>query len=224
MIINREEIFLKSIVKDLDLNFKSKKKLLVVGAGGVGSVICELLIRSGFNNLTIVDNDMVDETNIQRQIYFRTDIGRYKVDALKDYLYNINNNVNITVIKDILSKENISKVSKDIDLIVDATDNFQTRRLINDFCELEGKDWIYNGAIKGEIISCLFIGKEKKFNNIFPKEIKDESCCEFGVLASTTFISASICFNKILKYFLNIEDNFLIKYNIWNNQFFKIKI
>ncbi len=206
------------------------KNIILVGCGGIGSVFAEILVRGGFLNITLIDNDLIDETNISRQVYFEKDISKFKSKTLCSYLGKINSNVKIKVYTDSLDENNISKICKSADLIVDATDNFQTRFIINQFCEENKRDWLYTGAVRSEIICCLFKGKDKLFSKVFPKNetIKDESCCEVGVLASTTFTAASFGFNQVLKYFLNIEnldkETKLIKLNLWTNKIFEVKI
>jgi len=225
----RQLKFLNNFV-DINLNLEdfqkkiSNTKIVIVGCGGIGSPLAELLIRGGFRNLTLIDNDIIDETNLQRQIFFEKDIGKLKSITLKEYLLKIDEKANISLIKNILDEKNINEICKNSNLILDATDNFETRIIINEFCEKNNKDWIYSGAIKTEIICCLFRGKYKLFSKVFPNKIKNESCCENGVLASTTFSAASIVYNQCLKYFLEIEENYLIKLNLWTNRLDKIKI
>ena len=200
------------------------KKIVLVGCGGVGSVLGELLVRGGFLNLTLIDNDIIDETNLQRQNFKQMDIGKIKSVALRDVLKEIDGEVDVEIFKDVLCKENIEEICNNSSLIIDATDNFETRRLINTYCEDKEKDWLYNGAVKTEVISCMFYGVDKLFSKVFSKEVKDESCCDVGVLASTTYTSASIAYNKILKYFLNEKDYTLIKLDLWTNKIFEVKI
>ena len=97
------------------------------------------------------------------------------------------------------------KALKDCNLIIDATDNFKTRKIINDYCEENKISWLHTGAVKTEVIICLFNGEKKFFSKVFPKEIKDEECCEVGVLASTTFTAASFAYNEVLKFFIGIH-------------------
>lgn len=200
------------------------KKIVVVGCGGIGSPLSELLVRGGFLNLLLIDKDKIDETNLQRQIFVEKDIGKYKAKALKKRLLKINKKSNIKICLDELSNNNIKKIIGSCDLILDATDNIATRRLINKYCEKNKLDWIYNGAVKCEIMSCLFRGEEKLFDKIFPKKSKDIKAADVGILASTTFSSASLAYNQTLKYFLEIKDNKLIKINLWENKLFEIKI
>lgn len=223
---SRQEKFLRNL-ENFDENFQEdikNKRIIVVGCGGVGSVLSELLVRGGFLNLVLVDNDIIDETNLQRQIFFEADIGKTKSKALKDYLRIINTNSRIECIVDIVDYKYSDDIFRNADLILDCTDNFAARKLINDYCEKNGKDWIYNGAVKTEIMSATFFGKNKSFSKIFPEDIVDEKCCDVGVLASTTFSGASLAYNKVLKYFLGIEDNNLIKINLWDNTIHEVAL
>jgi adenylyltransferase/sulfurtransferase len=204
------------------------KQLIIIGCGGIGSPLAELLVRGGFQTLTLIDTDIVDETNLQRQTFTEQDIATQKTTALKHRLEQIDSkakkNKTIKIINDTLNKENINQIFKNSDLILDCTDNFETRILINNYCEQNNKDWIYSGAVKTQIMSCLFLGETKLFKKVFPKPIKNESCCEVGVLASTTFASASLTYNQVLKYFIGQKEQILIKQDLWTNQLFNIKI
>lgn len=200
------------------------KKLIIVGCGGVGSILSEMLVRGGFLNITLIDNDIIDESNLQRQTFYEDEIGESKSKTLKKHLERINSKANITTYPILLEKENIEDLCSNSDLIIDATDNIETRKIINEYCEMVEKDWIYNGAIKTEIISCIFLGKEKLFDKVFSSQIKNEKCCEVGVLASTTHAAASLTYNQVLKYFLGEDLYKLIKMDLWNNKIFEIKI
>ncbi len=223
---SRQEKFLNNI-DEFDENFQNSikdKKIVIVGCGGVGSVLGELLVRGGFLNLVLIDNDLIDETNIQRQNYNECDISKPKAKTLSENLKKINKCVKIKFVLDILDNSNISKICEKSSLIIDCSDNFEIRKIINSYCEKNNKDWIYNGAIKSEIMCCLFFGKDKLFNKVFSNKINEQSCCDVGVLSSTTFCCASLCYNQILKYFLNIKDNKLIKIDLWNNRLSEIKL
>ena len=215
---------LEVIPEDFQEKIKNKK-IILVGCGGVGSVLGQLLIRGGFMNLVLVDNDIVDETNLQRQLYREENIGEAKTNALKEELMSIDKNSKIKIFNTILDEYNIADICRNSQLIIDATDNFETRRAINEYCEEKEKDWLYNGAVRAEIMTCLFRGKDKLFNKVFPQNVANVSCCDVGVLASTTFTSASLAYNQILKYFLNTRNQKkLIKMNLWTNKIFEIKL
>jgi len=232
MVYIRQEKFISKFIST-DKNFQEiikNKKIAIIGIGGIGSILCELLIRGGFLNLIIIDNDIVELSNIQRQIFFREDIGKYKIDAIENRLIKINPNISINKNKLLVNNKNINEICENVDLIIDATDNFKIRNIINNFCKENNKDWIYNGAIKSEIVSFIF--KYSNKNKIFNKYLKilkmldsEETENEtFGILASTTFVSASIAYNQILKYFLNIEEYRFIKFDIWKNKCFNLNI
>ena len=217
---SRQEKFLeKNTTKKIDFT----SKIIIVGCGGVGSVLCELLVRGGFLNLVLIDNDLIDETNLARQNFEENDVGKPKSKTLSVRLKKIDSKFKGEVILNILTQKNIEKFCLDCDLIVDCTDNFETRRLINTYCEENNKNWIYTGAVKSQIICCTFYGSDKLFNKVFSNEIVNESCCDVGVLASTTFTSASVAYNQTLKYFLGVKDNKLIKIDLWKNKFHEVK-
>ncbi len=223
---SRQTSFLNSI-QNIPENFYSEirnKKIIVVGCGGVGSLLSQMLVRGGFLNLTLVDNDIIDETNLQRQAYFEENIGEGKAEALRENLLKIDKNANIKIYQLALDENNIKKIAMNCSLIIDATDNFETRRIINDYSEDKGKDWIYNGAVKTEAMSAIFYGNDKMFSKVFPKNAANISCCEVGVLSSTTSLSASLAYNMVLKYFLGIKENKLVKINLWNYKIYEIEI
>lgn len=203
-------------------NIKNKK-LLIIGCGGVGSVLSSLLVRGGFLNLKLVDFDRVDLVNIQRQFFFSEDVGQFKVDALKKNLLRINSSLEIEILKKRVNCENFAKICFDCDIIIDATDNFETRFLIDKFCFENDLVWLYNGAIKTEVVSCFFLGKKSKFSKIF-KNAKDVRCSNVGILTSTTYLSASLAYNMIVKFFLNDFDDKLIKVDLFKNKFFKLDV
>ena len=113
----------------------SSSKVLVVGAGGLGSPVSEFLSRAGIGLLGIIDNDTVALSNLHRQsLYSAADIGKLKVQVAKDRIKKINSNTKIKIYRIRLNDKNIKKIIKDYDYIVDGSDNFITKFLLNDFC------------------------------------------------------------------------------------------
>ena len=103
-------------------------KILLVGVGGVGSFAFECLIRSGFQNITIIDKDIVEESNINRQLIANlSTIGMNKVDVAKNFANNINKSIKITAIKEFLDENNINVLDNDFDFIIDACDTLNTK-------------------------------------------------------------------------------------------------
>lgn len=201
-----------------------EKKIVLVGCGGVGSVLAELLVRGGFLNLRVIDNDVIDYTNLQRQNFFEKDVGRPKATTLKEMLELINTDSKIEAHVALLSEINIDRMFDNCSLIIDCTDNFLTRKIINQYCEKNRKDWLYTGAIKTEFVCCLFFGKDKLFNKVFSENVKDVQACDVGVLASTTFSAAALAYNQVLRYFLGLKEYKLIKMDNWTNKIFEVKI
>ncbi|MFZ5639426.1 MAG: HesA/MoeB/ThiF family protein, partial [Bacillota bacterium] len=118
----------------------SNGKVLVIGTGGLGSPVAWYLAAAGVGTLGLVDDDVVDLSNLQRQIVHATpDIGRPKVESAKEKLSALNPNVEIVTYDFRLTSANIMDVIKDYDIVVDGTDNFPTRFLINDACVMAGK-------------------------------------------------------------------------------------
>lgn len=134
------------------INDIKNKHILIIGLGGVGSFACESLIRSGIENITIVDNDIIDITNLNRQLMTNmNNIGKYKVDVWYDRIKSINPNCNITIIKEFIDKFNIDILFKDkLDYVIDACDTIDTKVLLIEKC-------IKNNI---KIISCMGTGNK----------------------------------------------------------------
>ena len=117
-----------NLIGEDNFNKIKNSKILLVGVGGVGSFAFEALIRSGFQNITIIDNDTVEESNINRQLVANLNtIGKNKVDIALNIANNINKNININAFKIFLSKDNINELDNDFDFIIDACDTLNTK-------------------------------------------------------------------------------------------------
>ena len=124
-------------------------KVLCVGAGGLGSPALLYLAAAGVGTLGIVDFDVVDESNLQRQvIHGQSDVGRSKAESARDSIREINPYVNVIVHKERLDSDNAMQIFAGYDLIVDGTDNFATRYLVNDACVLLGKPYVWGSIYR----------------------------------------------------------------------------
>lgn len=221
--ISRQE---KSILNEFGIKIDKKnynKKILLVGCGGVGSPLAELLVRGGFSNLVLIDFDIVDKTNIQRQNYLEEDIGESKVKALKKRLININPKCIVEIHAEKFNKNCNKELFKDVEIILDGTDNITTRYDINYFAKKYDLFWIYNGAIKTQSSSCLLSPDKNNLEKILPKNFQEQGC-EDGVLGSTTLITASICYNILLQYFIGHRENKLYKLDMTKNLYVHVNI
>ncbi len=172
----------------MDGQLKLKQaKVLCVGAGGLGSPLALYLAAAGVGTLGIVDFDVVDYTNLQRQVIHGTsDVGRKKLDSAADTLSEINPNVEIRKFDTRLSSANALELFRDFDIIADGTDNFPTRYLVNDACVLTGKPNVYGSIFRFEGQASVFATKDGPcYRCLYPEPPPPglvPSCAEGGVL------------------------------------------
>ncbi len=134
-----------------------KAKVLLVGAGGLGCPIGLYLAAAGVGTLGIIDDDRVDLTNLQRQILHRTsDVGRPKVESAKDAITRINPDVKVITYQERLTSENAMEIFKDYDIIVDGSDNFPTKYLVNDAAFFTAKPFVFGGVFQFEGQASVF--------------------------------------------------------------------
>ena len=216
---SRQEILIGTKNQEL-LN---QKTVAIVGLGALGSNSSNLLARAGVN-LVLIDNDKVDITNLQRQnIFSEKDINKNKALAAKDYLEKVNSEIKILVYDVELRNENINLINTD--LVLDCTDNLETRFLINDYCSKHKIPWVHAAAIKNQGIIFNVIPGKACFNCIYKNINTMDRCEDLGVLNTITTLISSMQVNESLKILLNnhYEDS-LIRVNLENNSFERIKV
>jgi adenylyltransferase/sulfurtransferase len=162
-------------------------KVLMVGAGGLGSPSAYYLAAAGVGTIGIIDNDVVDISNLQRQILHANDrVGMPKVESAKKTLEGLNPDVKVIPYQAKLTSENIREILKDYDLVVDGCDNFPTRYLVNDACVLMGKPNVHGSIFQFEGQATVFYpGKGPCYRCLYPEPPPAEmapSCAEAGVL------------------------------------------
>jgi adenylyltransferase/sulfurtransferase len=136
-------------------------RVLMIGTGGLGSPLGLYLAAAGVGTIGLVDFDVVDESNLQRQIIHGTkDVGRPKIASARDRLNDINPNTKIEAFETRLTGENALELFKDYDVVVDGTDNFQTRYLVNDACVLTGKPNVYGSIFRFEGQASVFLAEK----------------------------------------------------------------
>ena len=211
-----------------------KSKILIIGMGGLGCPAAEFLTRAGVGYLGIVDSDNVDLSNIHRQsLYNINDLKKTKVYAAKKKLNKINSETKVNCYKIRLDKKNFTKILKKYDYIIDGSDNFKTKFLVNDFCKTS-KKFLVTGAINkfdGHIFTFNFENKKTPCIRSFfqEEELSDDLLnCEYqGVLGTVAGIIGTFQANEILKKILNIgkslNGNILIL-DLLNLNFRKVKL
>jgi len=184
-------------------------RVLMIGAGGLGSPLGLYLAAAGVGRLGIVDFDVVDMTNLQRQILHGTkDIGRPKLQSAKDRLIDLNPHITIDTYETALTSENALELFKDYDVIVDGTDNFPTRYLVNDACVLLGKPNVYGSIFRFEGQASVFHANEGPcYRCLYPEPPPPglvPSCAEGGVLGILPGIIGVIQATETVKLILGI--------------------
>tara|TARA_B100001173_G_scaffold8367_1_gene7320 strand:- start:202 stop:948 length:747 start_codon:yes stop_codon:yes gene_type:complete len=211
-----------------------KSKVLIIGMGGLGCPVAEFLARAGVGSIGIIDSDNVDLSNIHRQsLYDINDLKKSKVVAAKKKLKKINSEIKVKSYKIRLNKINYNKIIKEYDYIVDGSDNFKTKFLINDFCKVS-KKFLVSGAISkfdGHVFTFDFKNKNTPCIRSFFQEnkISDEILnCEYeGILGTVAGIIGTIQANEILKKILNIGKNlngYILILDLLNLNFRKVKL
>ena len=208
-------------------------KILIIGVGGLGCPAAENLTRAGIGTIGLVDNDVVNLSNIHRQSLFNSrDIKKSKVSVAAKKLKDINPHIKIKKYNIRLNEKNIKNIVQDYDLIVDGSDNFKTKFLVNDYC-LKFKKKLVTGAISkfdGHVFTFNFRDKKTaSLKSFYQKdEISDDILnCEFeGVLGTTASIIGAIQANEALKMIIEIGKNLknqILIIDLLNLSFRKVK-
>jgi len=201
----------------------NKKTIAIVGLGALGTNSANLLSRAGVN-LVLIDNDEIDITNLQRQTLFNeSDIGKSKaIQALKK-IKKINSDIKIKSFNKKLTKNNPNILKSD--LILDCTDNLETRYLINQYSISKNIPWVHAAVIKTTGVIFNVIPKKACFNCLYKHKTGIERCEDVGILNSAASVISSIQVTQAIKILLNknYEKN-LLRFNIWNNNLEKIKV
>lgn len=182
-------------------------RVLLVGAGGLGSPAALYLAAAGVGTLGLVDFDAVDITNLQRQVIHGTkDIGRPKLDSASDRIRDLNPNVHVEQFDTALTSDNALRIASDFDVIVDGTDNFPTRYLVNDTCVILGKPNAFGSVLRFEGQASVFATKEGPcYRCLFrqpPPPGLVPSCAEAGVLGVLPGLVGTIQATETIKLIL----------------------
>jgi adenylyltransferase/sulfurtransferase len=191
-------------------------KVLIVGTGGLGSPMLLYLTAAGVGNIGILDFDVVDETNLQRQVLFSVeDVGKPKVEAAVNRLKKLNPNVVFTKHNVRLTSENALEIIKEYDVVADGTDNFPTRYLVNDACVILDKPNVYGSIFRFEGQVSVFNytykdgSKGPQYRDLFPAPPPPglvPSCAEGGVIGVLPGIIGSLQANEVLKVITGLGD------------------
>ena len=213
-------------------------KVLVIGAGGLGCPVLQYLTAAGAGTIGIVDDDIVALTNLHRQVlYSVNDIGLSKVERATSVLQQLNPEISIIPFNQRLTVENALEIIQSFDIIIDGTDNFSTRYMINDACVLLDKPLVYGAVSQFEGQVTIFSPHPLKgstrgvnYRDLFPQPPKDDevlNCAEAGVLGVLPGIIGTMMANETIKLITGIGEpliNRLLTYNALNNQIYELEL
>ena len=229
-------------------------RVMIVGLGGLGCPVVQYLAAAGVGNFILVDADRVSLSNLQRQIlYTQNDIGRFKVEVAKEWIQKQNPHINVEIHTEMLSAENATAYLALADIVVDCTDNFAARYLINDACASANKPWVYGSIAKFEgqvaVFNAVTTTPEVENHNITTPEFSQHSalrslnyrdvfskspgddeiqnCAEAGVLGALAGIIGSFQAMEVLKWILGLHGllaNQMLTYNAIDHSIVKFQL
>lgn len=206
-------------------------RILVVGAGGLGSPVALYLAASGVGTLGIIDGDVVDLSNLQRQIIHTTpDIGRKKALSAKEKIQAVNPHVKVIAIDDYLRVDNAADIIREYDFIVDATDNFPVKFLINDACVMAGKPFSHGGVLRFEGQTFTHLPGTACYRCLFkepPAADQIPTCSQAGVLGAVAGMLGTVQAAETIKYITSTGElltNRLLTFNALTMDFHKYNI
>ncbi len=236
--LSHEEIHRYSrhlLIPDVGLEGQKKLKaasVLVIGTGGLGSPVALYLAAAGVGRIGLIDYDVVDFSNLQRQIiHGESRLGDLKVESARDRLKDINSEIQVDIYNESITSDNAFEIAEPYDLIIDGTDNYPTRYLVNDLCVLTGKPNVYGSIFRFDGQASVFFAEQGPcYRCLFPEPPPPglvPSCAEGGVLGVLPGTIGSIQATEALKLILGIGDSLigrLLLYDALDMSFLTVKL
>lgn len=184
-------------------------KILIVGAGGLGAPVALYLAAAGIGTVGIIDNDTVDISNLQRQVtHFTKDVDRPKVLSAKEKMLAINPDIQVKTYQQFLNAENIREIIRPYDFVIDGTDNFPTKFLVNDACVMENKPFSHGGILRFDGQTMTVLPKQSAcYRCVFrtpPAPDAVPTCSQAGVLGAIAGMLGTIQATEALKYIIDV--------------------
>lgn len=209
-------------------------KVLVIGAGGLGSPILQYLAAAGVGTIGIVDPDRVSHSNLQRQIlYGESDLGELKVEAAKRRILDLNPLIKVNTYPTYFLRDNAMELLANYDIVADGTDNFPTRYLVNDACLLSGKPYVYGSIFRFEGQVSVFNGQRAdgsrgpNYRSLYPTPPPPDqvpNCAEGGVLGVLPGIIGSMQANEVIKLITGIGDPLIGRLLLFDAAYFTQRV
>ena len=188
-----------------------ESSIAIVGCGGLGNFCLQSLVAMGIGRITIIDDDIIDLSNLQRQVLFKEeDMGKLKVNIAKRVLEKQNSEVMITVYEKRLTSKNCDDLLRDVDIVVDCTDNFATRLVVDRYCSSHQVPMIYGGirGFEGNVSVFNYQGGkslEETFEN-HEDIFQSENCQDSGVMPQVVALAANLQVNEAIKIILEFPN------------------
>ncbi len=205
-------LFILKEFSEKNLEKLSNINVGIVGIGGIGCPLSQYLVNSGVKNLTLVDGDIIEKSNLNRQILFNLDdIGKKKSVVAKKKLNRINSECQITIKEQDINLKNIDSLSN-CSIIVDATDDWQISRLLNKYCVKNSINFLFSSAVGHDIQIALFDNINKKehicLNCLFPnkKDLDLPRCETVGISGISSSLAGLIAAQKIINFYLDLNN------------------
>ena len=206
-------------------------RVLVIGAGGLGAPVLLYLAAAGVGTLGVIDGDKVDLSNLQRQvIHFTQDVGKPKVQSAAEKIKQINPDVNVITHYELFTADNALDIIKDYDFVIDGTDNFPVKFLINDACVMAGKPYSHGGILRFEGQTFTYVPGSACYRCFFtspPPANAVPTCSQAGVLGAIAGMLGTIQAAEALKYLTGIGElltDRLLTFNAKTMNFRTIKV
>ena len=206
-------------------------KVLIIGAGGLGAPAAMYLAAAGVGTIGIADADEVDLSNLQRQMAYAKDVGKAKVKSAQETIAYMNPDVKVNTYRTFVSSENVRELIRDYDFIIDGTDNFPAKFLINDACVMEKKPFSHAGIIrfKGQLMTYV-PGEGPCYRCVFknpPPKDAVPTCRQAGVIGAMGGVIGSLQAMEAVKYIIGkgqLLTGYLLTYDALTMEFHKIKL
>ena len=188
----------------------SESRVLVVGAGGLGSPVLMYLAAAGVGTLGVIDYDVVDVTNLQRQVvHGEGDIGRPKVESARETVENLNSNVSVVSYREKFREDNAALLVREYDFVIDCCDNYEAKYLINDICVAESRAYSHGAilAMRGEVMT--YVPGHADYRSVFPAPPAEGEYLkpdQAGVLGAVAGVIGSIQATEAIKYLTGIGE------------------
>jgi len=208
--------------------FIQQARITIVGIGALGTGTAELLTRAGVKDLILIDNDIIELSNLQRQNLFnQEDINKNKVEIAKKKLEKINSNTKIIAHNTRLNEKNIKDlIPPTATLVLDCTDNMETRFLLDNYCKTNAIKWIFASAAGTKGMLAAISPEGPSLNDFMPNNAQGETSCSAGVINTITRIISAMQVTLALKIITKKQVNYneLTTYDAWSNEIQKLKL